>query len=139
MHADAPVGTGTTVTFSKTISEAEVYLFAGITGDFSPNHTNEQYMKDTRFGQRVVHGALTLGYVSTCSTKLIELLDGRPAVNYGYDRIRFVKPVFFGDTITVTYVVDSFDEERQEIRATATVTKQDGAVVAVAANILRLI
>jgi 3-hydroxybutyryl-CoA dehydratase len=133
------VGLGTTVRFSKTVSEADVYLFAGITGDLGPNHTDAEYMKSTRFGQRVAHGALTLGYVSTCSTRLIAMLGDRPTVNYGYDRVRFIKPVFFGDTITVEYVVEALDEDKGEIRAKATVTKQDGDVVAVAENILRFV
>jgi hypothetical protein len=80
---------GTTVTFAKTISESDVYLYAGITGDIGPNHTNAEYMSGTRFGQRVAHGALTLGLMSTCSTRLIEMLGDTPTVNYGYDRVRF--------------------------------------------------
>jgi 3-hydroxybutyryl-CoA dehydratase len=133
------VSVGTTVRFSKTVSESDVYLFAGITGDISPNHTDAEYMKATRFGQRVAHGALTLGYVSTCSTRLISMLGDRPTVNYGYDRVRFVNPVFFGDTITVDYVVEAIYEDKGEIRAKATVTKQNGDVVAVAENILKLV
>ena len=49
---------GTTVTFSKTVGESDVYLMAGITGDFSPNHVNEEYMNGTRYGRRIAHGVL---------------------------------------------------------------------------------
>jgi 3-hydroxybutyryl-CoA dehydratase len=130
---------GTTVTFAKTISESDVYLYAGITGDIGPNHTNAQYMAGTRFGQRVAHGALTLGLMSTCSTRLIEVLGDTPTVNYGYDRVRFIHPVFFGDTVTVTYTVEEADEEKREMRAKVTATNQNGKVVAAATNILKVV
>ena len=52
---------GRKVTVSKTVSESDVYLFAGITGDFSPNHTDEAYMRKTRYGRRIAHGALAIG------------------------------------------------------------------------------
>ena len=63
---------GDRVTFSKTVGETDVYLFAGITGDFSVNHVNEQYMARTKYGHRIAHGALIVGYMSTCSTMMIE-------------------------------------------------------------------
>jgi 3-hydroxybutyryl-CoA dehydratase len=130
---------GMTVTFAKTISESDVYLYAGITGDIGPNHTNAQYMAGTRFGQRVAHGALTLGLMSTCSTRLIEMLGDTPTINYGYDRVRFINPVFFGDTVTVTYTVEEADEEKREMRAKVTATNQNGKVVAAAINVLKVV
>ena len=60
------------VSFSKTVGETDIYLFAGITGDFSGNHVNEEYMKDSRYGKRIAHGALMVGYMSTASTMMIE-------------------------------------------------------------------
>ncbi|HZF06308.1 MAG TPA: MaoC/PaaZ C-terminal domain-containing protein, partial [Patescibacteria group bacterium] len=53
---------GRKVTVSKTVSESDVYLFAGITGDLSPNHTDEAYMRKTRYGRRIAHGALAVGF-----------------------------------------------------------------------------
>lgn len=132
----APVGAR--VTFSKTVGESDVYLFAGITGDLSPNHVNEEYMKATPYGQRIAHGVLIVGFMSTCSTKIIEQLE-RPAVSYGYDRIRFVKPVFIGDTITVEYEVTEQDLEDEKTFARITVTNQRGELVAVATHILKYI
>ena len=58
------------VTFSKTVGESDIYGFAGITGDFSPNHVNDQYMKSSSYGQRIAHGALMVGYMSTTSTMM---------------------------------------------------------------------
>jgi 3-hydroxybutyryl-CoA dehydratase len=133
----AAVPVGTEVTFSKTVSESEVYLFAGITGDLSPNHTDEVYMASTRYGHRIAHGALLLGYMSTCSTRLIALMGDTPTVNYGYERVRFVRPVFFGDTIHVSYVVQEVDLDGERLLASVTVTNQAEEVVAVATNVLR--
>jgi 3-hydroxybutyryl-CoA dehydratase len=128
---------GTTVTFTKTVGESDVYLFAGVSGDLGPNHVNEEYMRQTRFGRRIAHGVLIVAFMSTCSTKLIEQAGNTPMVSYGYDRIRFVRPVFIGDTVTVTYVVAAVDDEKGEIRSDVTATNQDGDVVAVATHILR--
>src|SRR2546421_2102460 len=96
------VKTGDSVTFAKTVGESDVYLFAGISGDFSVNHVNEQYMAQTKYGRRIAHGALLIGYMSTCSTMMIEKSGGASAqvtpVSLGYDRIRFLAPVYIGDT-----------------------------------------
>lgn len=137
--ASGPLAIGSTVTFSKTVGESDVYLFAGITGDFSPNHCNEEYMSKTRYGRRIAHGVLLVGYMSTCSTKLALMLGDKPIVSYGYDRVRFVKPVFIGDTITVTYEVAERDDAKGEIRARVTVTNQRGEVAAVATHIMKLV
>jgi len=129
---------GHTVHFRKTVGESDVYLFAGITGDLSPNHTDEEYMKQTRYGRRIAHGALLVGYMSTCSTKLIEQA-GATAVSYGYDRIRFVRPVFIGDTIAIEYRVTAKHEAEAKTVAEVTVTNQHGEVVAVATHILKFL
>src|SRR5437764_13008723 len=91
---DFYVKVGDSVSFAKTVSETDIYLFAGITGDFSVNHVNEQYMARSKFGRRIAHGALIVGYMSTCSTMMIDkcqgaTLDTTP-VSLGYDRVRFL-------------------------------------------------
>jgi 3-hydroxybutyryl-CoA dehydratase len=132
----APIGSK--VTFSKTVGESDVYLFAGITGDLSPNHVNDVYMQATPYGQRIAHGALLVGYMSTCSTRLIEQAE-RPAVSLGYDRVRFVGPVYIGDTVTVTYEVTGQDVDARRTVAQVTVTNQLGEVVAVATHLLKFL
>src|SRR5919109_2876568 len=101
------VKVGDSVSFAKTVGETDIYLFAGITGDFAANHVNEQYMARSKYGRRIAHGVLLVGYMSTCSTMMIErsrgTASGETPVSLGYDRIRFLGPVFIGDTITVTY------------------------------------
>ena len=133
------VDVGTTITFARTVSESDVYLFAGISGDHSPNHTDEEYMRGTRFGRRIAHGALTLGLMSTCSTRLIEQMGNIPTVNYGYDKVRFTGPVYFGDTVKVNYVVAELDRASGMLRADVKATNQKGELVAVASNILRAV
>ncbi len=65
------VRVGDQVTFSKTVGESDVYLFAGITGDFAGNHVNEEYMKRSSYGRRIAHGALLVGFMSTASSMMI--------------------------------------------------------------------
>jgi 3-hydroxybutyryl-CoA dehydratase len=132
------VEVGQAVRISKTVGESDVYLFAGITGDLHPNHVNEEYMKGTRFGKRIAHGALIVGYMSAASTKFLGSVDA-PCVNYGYDRIRFVKPVFIGDTINVRYEIVKKVPERNQVLAEVTVTNQLDEGVTVATNILRFV
>jgi len=133
----AGISIGQTVTFSKTVGESDVYLFAGISGDLGPNHVNEQYMSKTRYGRRIAHGVLLVAYMSACSTRVIEEAGNAPTVSSGYDRIRFVKPVFIGDTVTVTYTVSGLDEEQGRITSDVTVRNQDDEVVAVATHLMR--
>lgn len=132
---------GDTVSFTKTVSESDVYLFAGITGDFSPNHVNEQFMQGTAYGRRIVHGALLVGFMSTASARmqagsLERGIDTTP-VSLGYDGLRFLKPVFFGDTVTVIYKITSIDEERARTVADMEVVNQDGVLVAVGKHITK--
>lgn len=136
-HAEGALAVGHTVTFSKTVGETDVYLFAGISGDLGPNHVNEQYMSQTRYGSRIAHGVLMIAYMSACSTKLIEQAGNEPTVSSGYDRIRFLKPVFIGDTVTVTYTVADRDDERGRITSDVTVRNQHDDVVAVATHLMR--
>jgi acyl dehydratase len=130
----------TRVEFAKTIGESDIYLFAGITGDFSPNHVNAEYMRTTPYGTIIAHGVLVVGLMSTCATKVLEqALTPRPAVSYGYDRIRFVKPVRVGDTISVTYEVVSQDPATAKTYSEVTARNQYGDVVAVATHILKFL
>ena len=132
------VHVGQVVTFAKTVGESDVYLFAGLTGDLYQNHTNEEYMKTTRYGRRIAHGALLVGYMSAASSKLTERCT-HPVVSYGYDRIRFIRPVFFGDTVSVEYKITEKDEAQDKAFAQVTCTNQRGEVVAAATHILKFV
>jgi 3-hydroxybutyryl-CoA dehydratase len=132
---------GDRVHFSKTVGETDVYMFAGVTGDFSGNHVNEEFMKKSKYGRRIAHGALLVGYMSTASTLMIDRslskgIDSTP-VALGYDRVRFLAPVFLGDTITVGYEISEVDESRRRTRAQVDVTNQSGVLVAVAEHLIK--
>jgi 3-hydroxybutyryl-CoA dehydratase len=132
----AELAVGETVTFRKTVGESDVYLFAGITGDLAPNHVDEVYMGQTRYGHRIAHGVLILGYSSTASTVLLARFN-LEGVSYGYDRVRFTAPVFLGDTVTVTYRVAEINSAK--INSEITITRQDGTICLVATHILTLL
>ncbi len=133
---DVKVGLRTRVT--KTVSESDVYLFAGITGDFDPNHVDEEYCRQTSLGHRVAHGALIVGYTSAASTRILQDFD-RPMVSVGYDRIRFLKPVYFGDTLTIDYVIESIEHERERTIAKVEVKNQKDELVAILTHIMQLV
>jgi len=134
------VDIGQSSTFTKTVSEYDVYGFAGITGDFSPNHVDKAYMEKSSYGRLQAHGALMVGFMSTASTLAIantrKDADETP-VSLGYDRIRFLAPVYFGDTITVAYRIASIDAERRRSVGDITIHNQDGVLVAVGQHILK--
>ena len=137
--SNTPVEVGRRFVFRKTVSESDVYLFAGITGDLSPNHVDEAAMAETRYGARIAHGALILGYTSTCSTMAVEAGRGGAfgtPVSVGYDRVRFIAAVRIGDTIEVGYVISAWDPKLRRSRSEVTITNQDGATVAVAEHIM---
>jgi len=138
VHRAIPLEVGDSVTFSKTVGESDVYLFAGITGDFSPNHVNKEIMEGTPYKERIAHGVLSVGFASTTSTLMIEK-SGATAVSLGYDRIRFINPIFIGDTVTVTYTISEIDEENLRTRADIEVTNQRGETCTVAQHILKFL
>jgi len=132
---------GCSVSFAKTVSESDIYLCAGITGDLSPNHVNREFMKQTSYGRRIAHGSLLIGYMSTASSLLLQQYsvpdDDTTPVSLGYDHVRFLKPVFINDTITVNYTVEEFDKERSRSLSNIEIVNQNDELVAVAKHILK--
>jgi 3-hydroxybutyryl-CoA dehydratase len=133
---DVKIGLRTRLT--KTVSESDVYLYAGITGDLDPNHVDEEYTRKTSLGHRVAHGTLILGYTSAASTRILQDF-GRPMVSVGYDRVRFLKPVYFGDTVTIDYEITGIERERERTIAKIEVKNQKDELVAVATHIMQLV
>lgn len=85
----------------RTITEADIVNFAGLSGDFVELHVNEEYAQRGPFGRRIAHGAL----IFSISTGLLVQMPGEPeaiVAFYGVDRLRFTGPVFIGDTIRIT-------------------------------------
>jgi acyl dehydratase len=85
-------------TMGRTITEADIVLHAGQTGDFFPHHMDAEWCKTQDFGQRIAHGTLIFSVAIGMTAGTIN----PRAMSYGYDRLRFIRPVFIGDTITVT-------------------------------------
>ncbi|GHV49965.1 MaoC family dehydratase [Deltaproteobacteria bacterium] len=121
---------GDTISFSKTISESDVYLFAGIIGDFYELHLNKEYAEKTPVGRQIAHGVLVLGLASTVATNIQKKYEyPSPALLYGYDKLRFIKPTFFGDTLTACQTVTEVDKETGKMLSKVEITNQRGEVV----------
>lgn len=102
---------GQYATYTKTISESDVYLFAGITGDFNSIHINSVAAEKSPFGERLVHGILITGLISAA---IGMKLPGEGTIYMEQD-VRFLKPVRIGDTVTVTVVVEEIINEQKGI------------------------
>lgn len=111
--------------FSKTISESDVYLFAGVTGDMNPAHINETYAAGTFFKERIAHGMLSAGLISAV---LGMQLPG-PGTIYLSQNLKFMAPVKIGDTITAKAEVIEIIREKNRARLRTICTNQDGTVV----------
>lgn len=111
--------------FSKTVSEADVYLFAGITGDFNPAHINEAYARETPFKSRIAHGMLVAGLVSSV---IGTRLPG-PGTIYMQQELKFLAPVYIGDTISARAEVVELVQEKKRVRLKTTCVNQDGKSV----------
>ncbi len=85
----------------RTITEADIVMFAGISGDWTELHTNAEYMKDSPFGQRIAHGMLTLSVASGLALRATLTPRLEVLAFLGMDKVRFTAPVFIGDTIKV--------------------------------------
>lgn len=110
---------GEEASFSKTFTEFDVGCFSAFSGDFDPLHVNEEYARQSRFGQRIAHGLAVMGLLSSVESTVSERLvargiDGKP-FSLGYDRVRFIKPVFVGDTLTARYRIVDVDETRRRL------------------------
>ena len=116
---------GDSATFSKTISEGDVYLFAGITGDLNPAHMDAVSAAGGMFKQRIAHGMLSGSFIST----VIGMQLPGPGSIYVGQTLSFRAPVFFGDTLTAKAEVSEKLEERKWVKLKTTVTNQDGKLV----------
>lgn len=120
----------------RTITETDIILFAGLTGDWHPVHTDKEFAKETMFKQRIAHGALIL----SISTGLVEMNPKAVAAFYGIDQLRFTAPTFIGDTVHVeTEIIDINyrDDGRGVVTAKQLVKKQSDETVI--AGTLRLL
>ena len=132
---------GETAEFTKTITETDVAMFSAITADFDPIHVNEDYAAKSPFGKRIAHGGLVLGLLSGCASTMSKRSAERGAtavsVSLGYDKIRFLAPVFIGDTLTARYTVEEIDPAAARSRSKIEVTKSNGELCLVGVHVMK--
>ena len=110
--------------FAKTVTEADVVLFAGVTGDFNPAHVDQAWAETTRFGGRIAHGMLSASFLST----VIAMKLPGPGSIYLEQSLRFTAPVRIGDTVTARVeVVETMPKGR--VRLATTVRTHEGTTV----------
>lgn len=122
----------------KTIGESDVYLYAGIVGDFHPNHIDETYAR-SHLGRRVAHGSLLPGFVSRATVDLIGDRLTPPGYAAQEFRIKIIAPVFIGDTIETSVEVEEIDTERRKIRLRAEIHNQDGTLCALGDSTVKVL
>lgn len=121
----AEIKVGDKASMAKTVSEFDVYTFAGVTGDFNPVHVNSDFAKDTMFKGRIAHGMLSAGFISAV---LGTALPGCNTIYLGQE-LQFKAPVKIGDTVTATVEVIEKIEAKNRLILRTTVTNQDGVLV----------
>lgn len=124
---------GEAETFSKTITEADILAFAGVSGDTYPLHLDAEYAKTTRFKQRIAHGMLSASLLSTVNAYLL----GTPGGLYLEQSVRFRRPVFIGDTLTARTEITSIDAAARRLHCATTVINQNGKLVIDGAAVLQ--
>lgn len=116
---------GDTASLSRTISDDDIRAFAKATGDHNPLHLDEEFAKQTRFGRRVAHGMLSASLISAV---IANELPGEGSIYLG-QTLRFVAPVFPGDTVTARITVTSIREDKPIIKLETICTNQHDEVV----------
>lgn len=121
----AELEVGQAAEFTKTVTETDVVMYAGITGDFNPMHVDQTYAQATQFGGRIAHGMLTAGFISAV---LGMKLPGEGSI-YMSQSLRFTRPVRIGDTITARIEVIELFPQKKRVRLATTCRNQDGKAV----------
>jgi 3-hydroxybutyryl-CoA dehydratase len=121
----AEIAMGDIAEFAKTVSEGDIYQYAGISGDFNPVHVNEAYAGKTFFKGRIAHGMLSAGFISNV---LGNQLPG-PGSVYIRQELNFLAPVRIGDTITARITVIGVDVEKNRVTLKTECINQDGITV----------
>ena len=121
----ADIQVGDTASMSKTVSEYDIYTYAGITGDFNPVHINAEFAKNSMFKERIAHGMLSAGFISAV---LGTSLPGANTIYLGQD-LSFKAAVKIGDTVTATVEVIEKIEAKHRLILKTVVTNQEGTIV----------
>lgn len=120
------IGIGSKASFTKTITEYDIYAFAGVTGDFNPVHIDEEKAKKSPFGHRIAHGMLTGGLISAV---LGNQMPGEGTI-YLEQNLKFIAPVYIGDTCTACVkIAEILNQEKGIYKLETKVVNQNGAIV----------
>jgi 3-hydroxybutyryl-CoA dehydratase len=132
---------GDEVVQERLVTRAVIDAFAEVSGDHSPNHVDDADMSKSSYGGRIAHGALLIAYMSACSTEIVERVPGVRAtetpVSLGYDRIRFLKPVYVGDNVRLRYTVKHVDTVRRRTLSDIVIINQKNETVCVGEHVLK--
>jgi 3-hydroxybutyryl-CoA dehydratase len=123
---------GEKASVTKTISEADIDAFAELTGDFNPLHVDEEFARRSRFGERIAHGLLTAGLISTV---LGMRLPG-PGGIFLSQTLQFLRPVRIGDTITATAEVTAWNRAKRVLQLRTACANQHGEAVVEGESVL---
>ena len=138
---DFYLNVGDEVVQERLVTGAAIDFFADVSGDHLPNHVDDERMSKSTYGGRIAHGALLVAYMSACSTEIVERVpDARSTetpVSLGYDRIRFLKPIYVGDRIRLRYTVKYIDAERRRALSEIVIINQRSETVCVGEHILK--
>ena len=116
---------GDSAELAKTVSDADIVAFAGITGDFNPVHIDDAAAKESMFGERIAHGILSAGFISA----VIGMRLPGPGCIYLSQTLRFTKPVRIGDTVTARVEVIEVLATKRRVRLATTCRNQNGDLV----------
>ncbi len=135
------VAAGDRVARSKTLTETDLAFFAAVSGDFDPIHMDEVYAQQTPFGRRIAHGLLSMALLSAAAAGMSALARERGytgnSVSLGFDKVRFLAPVFIGDTLSASYEIEAVDIDKGRTRASCAVRKSDGIQCVAATHVMR--
>jgi acyl dehydratase len=139
--AEFYLNVGDEVVQERVVTDDAIRSFAAVSGDYSPNHMDADDMSKSSYGGRIAHGALLVAYMSACSTEIVERAPGvrssETPVSLGYDRIRFLKPVYVGDNVRLRYTIRKVDADRRRTQAEIVVSNQKDEIVCVGEHILK--
>ncbi|MGP4108070.1 MaoC family dehydratase [Virgibacillus sp. L01] len=125
---------GQTAQFSRTVTETDFIMFAGLSGDYNPIHTDQEYAENTFFGGRISHGLLTASMLS----RLLGMHLPGPGSIYVSQSLTFTKPVYIGDTITAYAEVVKIDEDSRLLTVQTTCRNQSGSTVLDGEGVMKL-
>ena len=130
---------GEAAEYTRAVSQADIERFADLSGDYDPIHMDEAFAARSRYGRRIAHGLLAMAPLSTVSAMISQRARERGSpgisVSLGYDRIRFLTPVFAGDTLTARYTVQALEGDRSSSRVE--IFNQAGELVLAGEHIMK--